>query len=294
MATAAPILFRKTNGQVASGATIVDHTVGASTANRQTSGSLGDPFEGELMIMWIDLMGGLGESDRAALWSSNGYTTYSAVTYENASLPNGPITVQKGWRFSTHEMWKYLVLPYLDNEIVAEVVRNGERARTWNSQLLGLPGLLASVYVRADSATSTSTYHDTMGIPPIALGYTPIDADKMSVAPYAAFALMLVDRGAGLAWHRAMLARPLMQSTLGNLDSSEAQGARVAARYTWDGKVTTDLAALGGLHDLLRTYLRNSSKLERFYSLIDGLHRSTYSTMQGTETPYAPPPDLSQ
>ena len=105
---------------------------------------------------------------------------------------------------------------------------------------------------------------------------------------------MLVDRGAGLAWHREMLARPLMQSTLGNLDSSEAQGARVAARYTWDGKVTTDLAALGGLHDLLRTYLRNSSKLERFYSLIDGLHRSTYSTMQGTETPYAPPPDLSQ
>ena len=52
----------------------------------------------------------------------------------------------------------------------------------------------------------------------------------------ASFALMLVDRGAGLAWHRAMLARPLMQSTLGNLDSSEAQGARVAARYTWDGK----------------------------------------------------------
>ena len=42
MATAAPILFRKTNGQVASGATIVDHTVAASTANRQTSGSLGD------------------------------------------------------------------------------------------------------------------------------------------------------------------------------------------------------------------------------------------------------------
>ena len=69
-------------------------------------------------------------ASHAPCWRLRSHRTYSAVTYENASLPNGPITVQKGWRFSTHEMWKYLVLPYLDNEIVAEVVRNGERART--------------------------------------------------------------------------------------------------------------------------------------------------------------------
>ena len=127
---------------MASGATLTDYTAPVSSTSSTPTGMLGDPFEGELMIMWIDLTGGLSASERSALWASNGYARYGPVAYSNVSLPNGTITVQKGWRFSTHEAWKYLVLPYLDSPLVLELVRNCERARTWNSRLLGLPGML--------------------------------------------------------------------------------------------------------------------------------------------------------
>ena len=101
----------------------------------------------------------------------------------------------------------------------------------------GLPGLLASAYIRAENAAGSPQYRDTMGIVELSNGYTPPPNEELSVSPYAAYALILVERGMGLAWHRAMLARPLMQSTQGSVDSSEAYGdARVATIYTWDAK----------------------------------------------------------
>jgi hypothetical protein len=42
--------------------------------------------------------------------------------------------VQRGWNFSTHELWKLLVLPYLDNTLVRRLIANGERARTWDAK----------------------------------------------------------------------------------------------------------------------------------------------------------------
>lgn len=92
-----------------------------SHANRKVEGSLGDPFEGELMIFFLELMGdnstGLVQSSRLwqpvhrSVWQ---WKTYNAADYVGGNsgsvgLPNGPITVQKGWYFSTHELWKYLV-----------------------------------------------------------------------------------------------------------------------------------------------------------------------------------------
>jgi hypothetical protein len=59
-----------------------------------------------------------------------------AVKYHT---PSGPITVQRGWWFSSHEQWKYLEMPYLEVPINKRVFLNGERARTWNSALKGIP-----------------------------------------------------------------------------------------------------------------------------------------------------------
>merc|ERR1712157_408058 len=93
----------------------------------------------------------VGDYDRELLWSKQkewlGYGwNYGPADYDNSELPNGPITVEEGWRFSSHELWKYMVLPYLDNTIVHQVFVNGEKARTWNSHIKGIPGLLASCY----------------------------------------------------------------------------------------------------------------------------------------------------
>ena len=92
-----------------------------SFANRKVEGSLGDPFEGELMIFFLELMGenSTGFIQSAKLWqpvhrSVGQWKTYNAADYVggssgSAGLPYGAITVQKGWYFSTHELWKYLV-----------------------------------------------------------------------------------------------------------------------------------------------------------------------------------------
>jgi len=296
MAAAAPVLFVKADGGVAITANILDVSATVDEDNReQTAGSMCDPFEGELMIMFIDLLGGLAAEARDALWAS--YPCgYSAVNYEDDRLPNGPITVQRGWRYSTHEAWKYLVLPYLEVPLVKRLVLNCEKARTWNAKLRGLPGLLASVYIRAESAAVSPQYRDTMGIVELSSGgYTPAPYEELSVTPYAAYSLILAERGMGLAWHRAMLARPLMQSTQGSVDSSEAYGdARVATIYTWDAKVTTNLASLGGLGGLLGRYLSAVGKRERFDTLVAQLHETYDGNLLGEETPIAPPPNQTQ
>ena len=56
-----------------------------------------------------------------------------------ATLWNGTVAVQRGWYFSSHELWKLLVLPYLDDPLVRRVTANGERA-----QPTVLPCLLAA------------------------------------------------------------------------------------------------------------------------------------------------------
>ena len=55
------------------------------------------------------------------------------------------------------------VLPYLDNELVFRLVQNGERARTWDAKLNGIPGLMGACY------THDNTYSN-FGIPSLANG----------------------------------------------------------------------------------------------------------------------------
>ena len=293
MARAAPILFRTPDGSVAMTALVHRVNVPVSVQNVAHTGVLCDPFEGELMIMFLDLLCGLDEGARRSLWSSHP-CGYGATWFSDRRLPaSRSITVQTGWRFSTHELWKYLVLPYLDNPTVHALVLNGERARTWDAALRGRPGLFASAYVRADNAAARPEYEDTMGVQAISKPFSPTPDAKLSVTPYAAFALVLVDRGAGLAWHRAMLARPLMQSTLGSLDSSALDGTgRVATIYSWDSKVTFNLAALGGLGPLLRRHLVQVGRLARFEELVAN-HHARYATLSGTDNPIAPHPGPS-
>jgi hypothetical protein len=93
-----------------------------------------------------------------------------AVKYHT---PSGPITVQRGWWFSSHEQvprrvvcrvshvaspndgavqWKYLEMPYLEVPINKRVFLNGERARTWNSALKGIPVRAPPIHVLSTHA----------------------------------------------------------------------------------------------------------------------------------------------
>eukprot|EP00928_Gymnodinium_smaydae_P028111 TRINITY_DN21529_c4_g1_i1.p1 TRINITY_DN21529_c4_g1~~TRINITY_DN21529_c4_g1_i1.p1 ORF type:complete len:770 (+),score=165.45 TRINITY_DN21529_c4_g1_i1:134-2311(+) len=293
--TAKLLFFDASRHTIFSMVKVLDPKAPAAVDNRVGWGELGDPYEGVLMVMFVDLLGDWsGEENegiemRDRLWRL-AQMNQVAVPYEAEGLAGGPITVQRGWRFSSHELWAYLVLPYLDDPLMLRLLRNGERARTWHSRLRGIPGLLASAY------DVDGRYVDRFGVHSVSMGYEePADSELM-VTPYAAFPLMLADRGAGLAWHHAMLSRPRMQSLLGSVEASAAFGARpgVARKVSWDTKVTADLAALGGLGPLLGRFLNASGRLPRFAALLAALHAPAFATLEGEAVPFAPPPSLEE
>lgn len=290
MAKAAKALFfNPVNGTVRMVTTVTRSREPVDAATCRGEGALGDPYEGELMLMFMDLMCILSPDELDRMWAPVKNCNIAA-TYTHEGLPYGPITVQRGWRFSSHELWKYMVLPYTDHALVKRVLANGERARTWNSHLLGIPGLLGSCYL------ANGNYCDTQGIPSVSMGYRPVADSELMITPYGAFPLMLVERGAGLAWHRAMLARPRMQCSIGSVEAGQALAMepKVACKTSWDTKVSADLAALGGTCRLLGSFLDSDpegKRRARFNSLLDWLHER-FSALQGEATPFAPPPTI--
>jgi len=301
---AAKVFF---NGKKCGTNTNVKDKKSAPGADLRIRGQLRDPFEGELMIMWMDLMAdGITDPNRERLWRKvkRGIwrKTYSGPELEaddpnfGVELPNGPITVESGWRFSSHEEWKYLVLPYLGNDDVRRLFKNGERARTWDAHLRGLGGMMAAAYRPADDG-GNEVYMDTLGIQSISYGYSEPAKKDLVVTPYAAFPLVLVDRGLGLAWHRATIARPNMQSPLGTVESSQAFPVgggepQVAAMHSWDTKVSTDLAMVGGTGDIIARFFAANGLSDRFEAIMQDTfsHKNLLTDLQGVDTPFASPP----
>jgi len=291
MGKAVNLLWLWDDGKAGSTSQVKDALQPVSKSNRVLTGKSSYPFEGELMIFFQDLYGSWSStSDKQQLWLPVRYYTRQTKDLTGSSLPNGPITVQEGWRFSAHEMWKYMILPYFDYAMARRVFMNGERARTWNSHMQSIPGLLASCY------DEKHKYHDNYGTLPLSMGYTPPSASDLMVTPYAAFPTTLADRGHGLAWHRAMVSRPEMQSVLGSVESSQAikTEPQVAQTTSWDTKVTMNIAALGGTSDLLRAALQADGKYDRFIEVVK-FNYNAWNTihLKGESTPFAPPPGLA-
>lgn len=275
----------------------------AAGAKLKQKGQLRDPFEGELMIMFMDLLAdGINAKGRKRMWKKvkkgvfrktyNGPEPADVDPGCADSLP-GPITVESGWRFSAHEEWKYLVLPYLENDQTRRIVRNAERARSWDAHLRGLGGMMAAAY-RPVAGGGNPMYMDTLGIQSISYGYPEPARADLVVSPYGSFPLILADRGSGLAWHRATIARPKMQSPYGTVESSQAFPAdgsepQVAAIHTWDTKVTTDLAMVGGIGDIISRFFAANGLSERFATILESQQKKLLD-LEGEDIPFAPPP----
>jgi len=145
------------------------------------------------------------------------------------------------------------MLPYLDVPLVRGVFENCEKARTIDAAASGLPGLLASVNDVTNGSIDIPDYDGATGIP--ALAFEPVPRRDV-VTPYGAWALMLHNVTAGLCWYGNMLSAPRMQSTYGSTEAVAVNGTMISPLTTWDSKITTVLALLGGVVDLVRQGLR--------------------------------------
>jgi len=121
------LVFYQGNGYIRAVTTIANVTAPPSVnqySDQCTSNCyLDDPYEGELMAFFMDLFGEWENPiDRELIWV-NKRKKLQPVDYWVQQM-HANITVQRGFWFSAHEQWKYMVLPYLEVPIAKAVFRN--------------------------------------------------------------------------------------------------------------------------------------------------------------------------
>lgn len=268
-------------GTVRAIATLEDLTVDAAdssdNAYNKENYVLWDPFEGEMIVVFLDLYGDWSnytdsKAEKDKIWDIKKQHVQS--TSFNTSK-NETLVIQKGFWFSSHEQWKILQLPYLDIPLAHRLFVNGEVARLSFSKEKQLNGLLASVNAptgfHCDSANGK--YCSALGIQ--SLAEQPILTDRV-LTPYGAFPAILIEPAAGLAWYQRMLRMPRAQTVLGSIESFTQNGSEVAPIVTWDAKVTTVLAMLGGTGDLARDYMKRSSAMDGFVQRVEKMYEDVF------------------
>lgn len=286
-------VFYAGNGLIRSVTNIYDITAPPIRANYwmacdpATQGCyLDDPYEGELFAVFIYLYSQWNnQTERDMIWVQKRAMLQAA----NFTTANGQtITVQKGFWFSSHEQWKYLELPYQSASAVNNrVFRNGERARTAYSNIQGIAGMHASVTdVVTVPGELPSSYISATGIQEIAFQQI---TDNQIVTPYAAFPTMLADLPVGLAWYLQMLQGPKMQNPFGSTESISVDASAISPVLTWDSKITSLCAMLGGVSNLVERGMMRDRVLSQFSSVIDREWLRVFPVLRGQDQPIESP-----
>eukprot|EP01121_Diplochlamys_sp_Union-15-3_P001464 TRINITY_DN11268_c0_g1_i1.p1 TRINITY_DN11268_c0_g1~~TRINITY_DN11268_c0_g1_i1.p1 ORF type:complete len:532 (+),score=71.97 TRINITY_DN11268_c0_g1_i1:51-1646(+) len=239
---------------------------------------LNDPYEGELFAFFLDLYAsGFTDQEKESIWV-NKRGLLQAAHYDT---PKGPVVVQRGWWFSSHEQWKYLELPYVEVPINNLIFMNGEKIRTWNSRLKNIPGLFASVTNVTTRNGEDTGYISALGIPEIA--FQPAVSQEV-ITPYGSFPIIYANQPVGLAWYHSMLVGPKMQGPYGSTESVNVEGTEIAPVLTWDSKITTVVSIVGGVSDIVSKGLKTDMKFNRFYEIVDREWRLVFEDLINNST----------
>ncbi|KAH8756135.1 putative GPI anchored protein [Hyaloscypha finlandica] len=240
------------------------------------SGTLNDPYEGELFTWWLYFFGGLSKKDKDVLWK---FKRPQLVSVEYKMGGVGPITVQKGFWFSAHEQWKVMEMPYYDVDLVKRLFTNAERARTCNSVVTKVPGMFASVNNSTDPTTGQIIgYISNAGIPSIA-NQTVQELDV--ITPYSVFPVVLIDNAVGMVWWKNMADGKKMQNPYGSSESTRVDGTAMSSFVSWDSKITTVNAILGGVSDLVRQKMKTDGIYNEFISVTQREYGAVFKNVKG-------------
>lgn len=288
----AMVVFYAGNGLVRSVTDIYDIYSAPLPSNYWMSCQVGcyldDPYEGEMMTVFLYLYSHWNNAtERNMLWVQK-RAMLQSVDFVSPIDDGEVITVQRGFWFSSHEQWKYLALPYLTaSPINRRVFLNGERARTRNSNAVGIAGLHASVTdVVSQPGELPPDYISATGIQQIAF---ELITDNNVVTPYAAFPVMLADLATGLAWYLQMIQAPRMQNPFGSTESINISASAFSPVLTWDSKTPSLVAMLGGTASIVEVGLRRDGTYDDFAAIIDREWERVFPTLQGEDLPFAAP-----
>jgi hypothetical protein len=147
--------------------------------------------------------------------------------------------------------------------------------------------MFASINNITDPSTGDVVgYISNAGIPSIS-NQTVQELDV--ITPYSVFPTILFNKSVGLAWWRNMVVAKKMQSEFrlhmhlrpnadtdryyediyGSTESTRVDGAGVSALVTWDSKVTTVNALLGGVTDFVRQKMKADKIYDEFVDIIE-------------------------
>lgn len=155
-------------------------------------------------------------------------------------------------------------MPYRDVDLVDRLFHNAERARTCNSYLTRNPGMFASVNNVTDSSGEILGYISNAGIPSIS-NQTVQELDV--ITPYSVFPTILFNQSIGLAWWKNMIDGKGMQNPYGSTESERIDGSAISSFVSWDSKITTVSAILGGVVDLVRSKMKKDSVYDDFIEI---------------------------
>jgi hypothetical protein len=239
-----------------------------------------DPFEGELMTVFMSLFSkDLTDIEVQSIWANKIINTrqYTSESQET-------ITVIEGWAFSSHEQWKYLILPYLDLASVRGLYLNGEKVRADYSNRNDFRGFFASVH------NFSLEYLSLLGVPSVA---SETNVGNQVIAPYATFPMLLSDHfngtNTGLNWLKNVLAYDSLSGVLGAIESYDTDTFAIAPILTWDGKVLTSFAIMKGVVDEMREFLLDDQLYLPFISLVETEYEKIGDVVEGLELDIAEP-----
>jgi hypothetical protein len=292
MARNAKTIFYMGGGNVSSVVNILNMSAPVTPSNydRNTGGLLNDPYEGETLTVLLDLYAEWDTpQEREQLW----ITKRPLLQSVNYTMQDGePLTVQRGWWFSAHEQWKTMLLPYFDSNLTRVIFENCEKARTLDAAVNGIPGLFASVNDVTAGSINIPDYIGATGIASIA--FEQIQRRDV-VTPYGAWALMLHNVSAGLCWYNNMLSAPRMQGPHGSTEAVAINGTEICPLTTWDSKITTVLALVGGVSALTRPALQahpdssGQTSYQRFVEVISREYGLAFPFVSGGNAEYGLP-----
>ena len=242
--------------------------------------ALTDSYEGELMTVFMTLFSSdLSTTEKQAIWANKFVNPRNYTTSSGEAL-----TVIEGWAFSSHEQWKFLVLPYLDNRDARDLYLNGEKVRADFSNKNQFRGFFASV-----NAPDLS-YLSLLGVQDVA---SEIGVENSVVAPYGTFPMLLADHvsrnNTGLNWLRNILAYDKMLGDYGMTESYDTDTFAIAPLLTWDGKVLTDLAMMGGVFHEIREFMIEDDIYLPFMALIEEEYAKIDLVIEGVDLAIAEP-----
>jgi hypothetical protein len=143
---------------------------------------------------------------------------------------------------------------------------NAERARTCNSVVTHVPGMFASVNNSTDPVTGQIIgYISNAGIPSIA-NQTVQELDV--VTPYSVFPTVLVNKTVGLAWWKDMVDGKKMQNPYGSTESARIDGTAISSFVSWDSKITTVNAILGGVGNFVTKKMKEDGIYNVFIDIV--------------------------